>query len=50
MQLVITLKKKIDDPEEGRHVYELVKQRLQDREDVEITGHVTNHFNAEEPT
>lgn len=50
MQLVITIRKEVEDPEEGRHIYELVKERLADREDVTITGHISNHFDREEPT
>lgn len=49
MELVITLRKTVEDPDEGRHIYELVKERLADRPDVKIQGHVTNHFNMEEP-
>ncbi len=47
MELVITLRKTVEDPEEGRQIYLLVKMRLSDREDVKIQGHVTNHFNME---
>lgn len=49
MQLVITVRKEVEDPEEGRQIYELVKDRLADREDVTVTGHITNHFDLEEP-
>lgn len=49
MYLVITLRKQVDDPEEGLHIYKLVKQKLADRPDVEIAGHITNHFDMEEP-
>ncbi|MBA7477998.1 hypothetical protein ES707_13413 [subsurface metagenome] len=47
MQLVITIRKEVEDPEEGRHIYELVKDRLADRQDVTINGHVSNHFDSE---
>lgn len=49
MQLVITLRKDVADREEGEQVYELVKQKMADRPDVKVTGHVTNHFDLEEP-
>ncbi len=49
MQLVITLRKEVEDRDEGHQVYQLVKERLADREDVTITGHITNHFDLEEP-
>lgn len=48
MQLIITLRKEVDDPEEGNFIYNLVKERLNDRPDVIVTGHVTNHFIEEE--
>lgn len=48
MRLVIILTKDVDDRDEGEHIYNLVKDRLADRPDVTIQGHVTNHF-IEEP-
>lgn len=50
MQLVITLRKEVTDQPEGQQVYELVKQKLEDRPDIEIRGQVSNHFDMEEPT
>ena len=50
MQLVITLRKDVPDRETGKAIFELVKQRMEDRPEVVITGHVTNHFDLEEPT
>lgn len=44
MYLVITLRKEVPDRDAGRVIYDLVKERLADRPDVIITGHVTNHF------
>lgn len=49
MQLVITLRKDVADRDEGERVYVMVKEKLTDRPDVKITGHVTNHFELEEP-
>lgn len=48
MYLVITLRKEVPDREAGKAIYDLVKQRMQDRPDVTVTGHVTNHFDLEE--
>lgn len=48
MELVITLRKKVADRDEGKVIFDLVKQRLEDRPDVIITGHITNHFSEEE--
>lgn len=48
MNLIITLRKEVADRDEGHAIYELVKQRLADRPDVIVTGHVTNHFDLEE--
>ncbi|MBA7588064.1 hypothetical protein ES708_30112 [subsurface metagenome] len=44
MKLVITLRKDVADREAGEAIYELVKQKLEDRPDIEVHGHVTNHF------
>jgi len=48
MHLIITLRKEVPDRETGHTIYELVKQRMADRPDVIVTGHVTNHFNLDE--
>ncbi|MBA7704319.1 hypothetical protein ES703_113124 [subsurface metagenome] len=50
MNLVITLRKDVPDREAGRAIYDLVKQRLEDRPDVIVSGHITNHFDLEEPS
>ncbi len=51
MQLVITLRKEVADQPEGEQLFELVKQKLEDRPDIIVTGHVTNHFTeSEEPS
>ena len=44
MYLVITARKKVPDRDAGKAIFDLVKQRLADRPDIEVTGHVTNHF------
>lgn len=44
MQLVITLRKDVADRDEGEAIFETVKQKLKDRPDIKVTGHVTNHF------
>lgn len=49
MQLVITLRKEVPDRDEGERIYEVVKTLLVARPDIKITGHVTNHFDHEEP-
>ena len=48
MYVVITLRKLVPDRETGRLLFDLVKERLTDRPDIGISGHVTNHFNLEE--
>lgn len=50
MNLVITLRKEVPDRETGRAIFDLVKERLIDRPDVTVTGHVTNHYDLEDPT
>lgn len=49
MKLIITLRKDVPDRDTAHNIYELVKQRMADRPDVTVTGHVTNHFNLDEP-
>jgi len=49
MQLVITLRKDVADRDAGKEIFELVKGKLADRPDIIVTGHVTNHFEPEEP-
>lgn len=44
MKLVITLRKEVESRDEGEAIYNLVKTKLEFRSDIEITGHVTNHF------
>lgn len=50
MYLIITLRKEVADAAEGRAIYDLVKERLADRPDVEVAGHCSNHFDIERPT
>lgn len=44
MFLVITLRKEVPDRETGKAIHDLVKQRMADRPEVKVTGHITNHF------
>lgn len=48
MYLIITVRKEVADRDQGKLIYDLVKQKLEDRPDLLITGHVTNHFDLEE--
>ena len=48
MYLVITLRKEVPDRDTGKAIYDLVKERLVDRPDVEIHGHITNHFDLDQ--
>jgi len=48
MYLIITLRKEVPDRETGKAIYDLVKQRMEDRPDVKIGGHVSNHFDLDE--
>lgn len=49
MHLVITLRKEVPDRDTGKQIFDLVKDRLSDRPDVIVTGHVTNHFELDPP-
>lgn len=48
MELIITLRAQVETQEQGKEIYQLVKQKLEERPDVTITGHVTNHFKIED--
>jgi len=48
MQVVITLRREVPDRETGRQIYDLVKEKLSDRPDVIVSGHVSNHFDLNE--
>ena len=47
MYVTITLRKEVPDRETARQIYDLVKQRMVDRPDVEISGSANNHFDLE---
>lgn len=44
MNLVITVRKRVADRDQGEIVFRIVEQKLADRPDLTIAGHVTNHF------
>lgn len=44
MFLCITLRKEVEDRDEGRAIFETVKERLADYPNVKVTGLVSNHF------
>ena len=48
MQIVITLRKEVPDRDAGRAIYDLVKQRLEDKPEIIVTGHISNHFDLNE--
>lgn len=47
MQIIITLRKEVPDQAAARAIYDLVKQKLQDRPDIELNGHCSNHFDLD---
>ena len=49
MFLVITLRHPVPDRDRALEIYELVKARLAEYQDLVIRGHVTNHFDTEVP-
>ncbi len=44
MKVIITLIKTVPDRDTGRAIYDLVKARMADNPDVQVNGHVSNHF------
>lgn len=49
MKLTITIRKEIDEILEGEHIYNLVKERLSDRDDVEVSAHISHTLKKKEP-
>lgn len=49
MILTVTARKEVADRDEGKAIYDIIKQKMADRPDVELTGHVTNHFDLDQP-
>lgn len=47
MFLIITVRKEVPDRDTGKAIYDLVKQRMTDRPDIDIKGHVANHFDLD---
>lgn len=48
MYLIITLRKEVPDRDTGKAIYDLVKERMADKPDVQVNGHVSNHFDLDE--
>lgn len=46
--VVITARKEVPDRDTARAIYDIVKQRLEDRPDIEIHGLFSNHFDLDE--
>jgi hypothetical protein len=44
MYVVIVARKPVETQEEGRAIYDLVKQKLAERPDIKVTGQISNHF------
>lgn len=44
MHLVITVRKEVTDRDQGELIFRLVEQKLADRPDLTLSGHITNHF------
>lgn len=48
MYVVITARKPVETQEQGRAVYDLIKQKLTEHPEIKLTGQVSNHFIDEE--
>lgn len=48
MFLIVTLRKEVPDRETGKAIYDTVKERMADKPEVQINGHVSNHFDLEQ--
>jgi len=49
MHLVVTLRKQVADRDEGAALFALIEQKLADRPDITVAGHITNHFEKTTP-
>lgn len=47
--LVVVLRKPVADEAQALILYDLVKSRLADQPDVEVSGHFTNRYDVEAP-
>jgi len=47
MYVIITLRKEVENRDQARAIYDLVKERLADRPDVQISGQASNHFDMD---
>lgn len=47
--LFITLQKEVPSEAAGKEILTLVEDRFSDRPDIRVSGHVTTHFDNEEP-
>jgi len=45
--VIITARKEVPDRDRAREIYDLVKERLEDREDILLTGLFSNHFDLD---
>lgn len=48
MFIIITARKEVPDRDAARAIYDLVKQKLADRPDIELTGQASNHFDMDQ--
>jgi len=44
MKVIITMRKTVPDRDIARAIYDLVKQKMADRPDIEVKGLCSNHF------
>ncbi len=42
--VIITLRKEVPDRDRAREIYDMIKVKLADRPDIQMTGHFSNHF------
>ena len=49
MDLYITLRKEVEDTAEADQLFDIVKQKLADRPEIEIAGQVTNQLISDLP-
>lgn len=46
--VVITARKECPDRDAARVIFDVIKTKLADRPDIEVTGHFSNHFDFED--
>lgn len=48
MYLTVALRKEVEDLDQGRFLFEMIKTRLEDKPEITVTGNVSTQFKLED--